>query len=208
MKKIGALTDSADRLISELFDGLSVPKDPEFIEYYQWPVRVKRTGGSVYKPEYEELQEGDKPWVVGHHYPNKYLNETHPHGHNGMDLNAPEGTPVYPIAPGVVGTINRGKDKGGNVVYVSHENGSIVSRYAHLKDINVSTGDEVDFNTQIGTVGKSGNATSYHLHFEVRKDRVNQINPSSVIGREVGSLSAVGEDKLFALRKMAGKYKL
>jgi murein DD-endopeptidase MepM/ murein hydrolase activator NlpD len=100
-------------------------------------------------------------------------NPTHPKGHMGVDMRAPAGTPVYPLAPGVV--TNVGTDPmGGNVVNIQHANG-VRTYYAHLSVVRVQKGDKVDTNTVIGNVGNTGNAshTFPHLHFQVWVD--NQI---------------------------------
>ena len=97
-------------------------------------------------------------------------NPTHPKGHMGLDMRAPNGTPVYPLAPGVVSSV--GTDPmGGNVVNVSHP-GNLRTYYAHLSTVRVQKGDRVDFNTILGTVGTSGNASHGvpHLHLQVWKD--------------------------------------
>lgn len=100
-------------------------------------------------------------------------NPTHPKGHMGVDMRAPAGTPVYPLAPGVVSNV--GTDPmGGNVVNVQHANG-VRSYYAHLSVVKAQKGDKVDTNTVIGNIGNTGNAshTFPHLHFQVWAD--NQI---------------------------------
>lgn len=101
--------------------------------------------------------------------------ETHS-SHNGDDLAAPKGTPVYGIAPGTVSFITREGSgtnaMGGNTVSTTHTiNGKTITTYnAHLDTINVGARQDVDQNTQIGTVGNTGNArtTGPHLHFEMR----------------------------------------
>ncbi|WP_417180663.1 M23 family metallopeptidase, partial [Alistipes putredinis] len=45
-----------------------------------------------------------------------------------------------------------------------------VTRYAHLDKLWLSAGDDVSIGEHLGNVGRSGSATGYHLHFEVRKD--------------------------------------
>jgi murein DD-endopeptidase MepM/ murein hydrolase activator NlpD len=88
-------------------------------------------------------------------------------GHFGVDMRAPAGTPIYPLAPGVVSNV--GTDPlGGNVININHANG-VRTYYAHLSTANVFKGDKVDNNTVIGTVGNTGNAshTVPHLHFQV-----------------------------------------
>lgn len=94
-------------------------------------------------------------------------------GHMGVDMRCPAGTPIYPLAPGVVTSV--GTDPlGGNVVNVQHANG-VRSYYAHCSTVVVHKGDRVDNNTVLGTVGTTGNASNgpAHLHFQVWKD--NQI---------------------------------
>jgi murein DD-endopeptidase MepM/ murein hydrolase activator NlpD len=56
----------------------------------------------------------------------------------------------------------------GRLVVVDH-GGGWETRYAHLKSIEVKKGKRVDRGRTIGTVGKSGNASGYHLHYEVRR---------------------------------------
>lgn len=91
-------------------------------------------------------------------------------GHAGVDMRAFAGTPVFPLADGVV--TNVGTDPiGGNIVNVQHANG-VRSYYAHLSTASCQKGDKVTTSTQIGTVGNTGNAmhTFPHLHFQVWKD--------------------------------------
>jgi murein DD-endopeptidase MepM/ murein hydrolase activator NlpD len=90
--------------------------------------------------------------------------------HNGVDLRASGGTPVYPFMDGVVTFVGT-SGKGGNNVRIQHD-GGFRTYYAHLGTILVQKGDQVTKTTQIGTVGNSGNAVGGppHLHFELSKD--------------------------------------
>ena len=104
----------------------------------------------------------------------------HKSGHDGIDFMAPKGTPVYPIAPGVV--IAAGSNAmGGNTVNPSHENGKVKAYYAHMDGVSVKKGDLVDYDTVIGHVSNSGNAkgTCPHLHLQVWRGG-SLINPSSL----------------------------
>ena len=86
--------------------------------------------------------------------------------HEGIDLSAPAGTRVVATAGGIVMTAERWGDFG-RVVVIDHGAGW-QTRYAHLKRIKVKKGRAVSRGQVIGTVGKSGNATGNHLHYEIR----------------------------------------
>lgn len=91
------------------------------------------------------------------------------HGTNGVDVGAPNGTPVYAAAAGAVIVARSGGYNGGygNYVVVSHDNGT-QTLYAHLSSVSVSMGQAVEKGTKLGGVGNTGRSTGYHLHFEVR----------------------------------------
>lgn len=101
--------------------------------------------------------------------------------HPGIDLRAPLGTAVTPVAPGVVSEANRGRFGYGNYVLVDHEDG-FVSLYAHLAQINVSPQERVEQTTVIGGVGKTGWATGSHLHLELYQNG-QPLNPLTVLPR-------------------------
>ncbi len=98
--------------------------------------------------------------------------------HTGVDLRNPKGTPIYAADDGVV-TFAAYSGSYGNIVRVSHGNG-IETWYAHCDTIQTSVGSRVSKGQQIATVGISGRATGYHLHFEVRKNGIPQ-NPLSYL---------------------------
>ncbi len=100
-------------------------------------------------------------------------------GHPGIDLTAPLGTPLFPIAQGVVAWTQSQPWGYGNHLLVEHERG-IKSLYAHLSKIAVSPGQEVSKATSLGTIGATGWATGYHLHLEIYQDGV-PINPLEVL---------------------------
>ena len=98
--------------------------------------------------------------------------------HQGLDLTAPKGTKVRSTADGKVSFAGRSGDFG-RLVVIEHA-GGYQTRYAHLKSIEVKKGRRVKRGTVIGTVGKSGNATGYHLHYEVRLQGT-PVNPRSYL---------------------------
>ncbi len=88
--------------------------------------------------------------------------------HNGIDIPAPRGTPIYATADGVVG---RAQSLGGYGKYVEINHGTdLQTRYGHLAEISVQPGQFVREGEVIGTVGSTGRSTGNHLHYEVRRE--------------------------------------
>ncbi len=94
-----------------------------------------------------------------------------PMQHDGLDMIAPSGEPVYAVADGTVKDVTRSRKGLGNVVEIDHGNG-YVTRYAHLADVEVRKGRKLTRGTRIGYVGVSGNSFAPHLHYEVIRDTV------------------------------------
>ena len=88
-----------------------------------------------------------------------------PSMHEGIDFVAPLGTPVLATAAGVV---LRAEFAGayGHMVEVAHADG-FVTRYAHLKTIQVKPQDVIERHDAVGTLGNTGRSTGPHLHYEV-----------------------------------------
>lgn len=86
--------------------------------------------------------------------------------HNGIDLAAPTGTPIYATADGIVERANYFGSYG-NYIQIGHGN-AIETRFAHLSRIIVSDGQQVRKGDLIGYVGSTGRSTGPHLHYEVR----------------------------------------
>lgn len=93
------------------------------------------------------------------------------HGHNGVDLAAPSGTPIVASAQGVVLFARNGYNGGyGNMVIINHPNGT-QTLYGHMSKLGTHTGDSVNQGEIIGYVGTTGHSTGNHLHFEVHGAR-------------------------------------
>lgn len=91
-------------------------------------------------------------------------------GHSGLDIIAPQGTPVKAATAGKVVSVNGSAGAAyGNYVALEHS-GGIYTLYAHLSAVTVSVGQSVSAGQQIGNVGSTGNSSGPHLHFEVRTD--------------------------------------
>ena len=97
--------------------------------------------------------------------------------HQGVDIAAPIGTPVFAPEGGVV--LQAGPASGfGLAVYVQHGDGSI-TLYGHVNRVFVSAGQVVSAGQQIAEVGNRGQSTGPHLHFEVHQGGLyaSRVNP-------------------------------
>ena len=86
--------------------------------------------------------------------------------HNGIDVGASTGTPIYAADGGVI-TMSGWNGGYGKVIVINHENG-YVTYYAHCSRLLYSSGKRVAKGDVIAYVGNTGNSTGPHLHFEVR----------------------------------------
>jgi len=96
----------------------------------------------------------------------RYVNGRLSYRHRGVDIGAPEGTPVLAAADGVVALADDSFLLHGQTIVLDHGQG-IASLYLHLSRIEVSPGERVAQGQVIGRVGHTGVATGPHLHFAV-----------------------------------------
>lgn len=94
--------------------------------------------------------------------------------HLGVDLAMPRGTPVVAAADGKITQLKRSELQAGygNYIEIDHGNG-MVTRYAHLEDIDVKFGTKIGKGERIGTIGTSGGSIAPHLHYEILRDGKN-----------------------------------
>lgn len=85
-------------------------------------------------------------------------------GHSGMDIAAPDGTPVKAPAGGVVTFASPDLYLTGGTVLLDHGHG-VSSNFLHLSRIDVKVGDRIEPGQVIGAVGATGRATGPHLHW-------------------------------------------
>lgn len=92
--------------------------------------------------------------------------------HAGIDIKANEGTPIKAADSGKVIYSGNGLNGYGNLIIIKHE-GTFFTVYAHNKKNLVNEGSLVEKGEVIAEVGNTGNATTPHLHFEIRKNKVS-----------------------------------
>lgn len=115
--------------------------------------------------------------------------------HKGLDLRAPGGTTIFPIAAGIVTKVQK-DSLGGNTVVIEHP-GNYKSYYAHMGTITVKPNQKVSLETKIGTVGDSGNAAGFpHLHLQVWSGG-SLIDPASVFNYEKQTVFNAKTEKLW-----------
>jgi murein DD-endopeptidase MepM/ murein hydrolase activator NlpD len=90
--------------------------------------------------------------------------------HTGLDFSAPQGTPIYATAQGVVRIAGNLGNGYGNHVVINHGY-QYSTLYGHMYKIKVRAGQTVKRGEVIGYVGNSGKSTGSHLHYEVMKGK-------------------------------------
>ena len=89
--------------------------------------------------------------------------------HAGLDFTAPQGTPIYATANGIIKTAGLSDGGYGNHVIIDHGYG-YETLYGHMVRIKGRRGQRVNRGEVIGYVGSTGKSTGPHCHYEVRKN--------------------------------------
>ena len=122
----------------------------------------------------------DKYVITGVYGSQRILNGKPRSPHYGIDLHAPEGTPVKAMMDGEVSLAEKDMYFTGGTIIFDHGHG-ISTLYMHMKDVNVKVGQKVKQGELVGTLGKSGRATGPHLDirlnwFEIKLDPASVLN--------------------------------
>lgn len=97
--------------------------------------------------------------------------------HNGVDIANSKGTKIVSSISGNVTVCGQNSGYG---KYVEVENGDILTRYCHLDKIDVKEGDTINCGDKIGEMGMTGQATGYHLHFEILYEG-KRVDPQKIL---------------------------
>lgn len=100
--------------------------------------------------------------------------------HPGVDIAAPEGAPIRAMKPGTV--VFAGTMSGYGLTVILEHGRGLRTLYAHMSALDVQAGQVLNGRDVIGRVGRTGNATAPHLHFEVRRWG-HQEDPVPLLGR-------------------------
>jgi murein DD-endopeptidase MepM/ murein hydrolase activator NlpD len=108
--------------------------------------------------------------------------------HYGLDIAAPEGSPVLAPAPGTVRLVASDFFLTGGTVIIDHGFG-VQSSFIHMKALKAKIGTHVKQGEVIGHVGKTGRATGPHLHWgmtwlEVRLDPALWVPPEGNVAAQ------------------------
>ncbi|MDO8462662.1 MAG: peptidoglycan DD-metalloendopeptidase family protein [bacterium] len=138
--------------------------------FIEWGAKLRGHRFSFTAPDdrpYGDVPDGQLGWpsVSGYRVTSSFGMRDGDH-HDGIDIAAPWGTPIYASADGIV--VSTQEDPGGYGRQVTIEHGDgIKTRYAHASRVLVAEGQTVVRGQEIATVGTTGNSSGPHIHFEV-----------------------------------------
>ncbi|MBP8683890.1 MAG: M23 family metallopeptidase [Synergistaceae bacterium] len=182
-----------DNLYAEEIDYQALQEDPLETAY-----RKLGSPGDIEWDEEEMVSGGapllisDMKWPLKSGELSSLFSRTRSKGrrkHLGIDIVAPKGTPVHAVLDGIVEVVSNG-GKGfrgyGRVIIINHSD-QLWTLYSHCSTMNVKVGQRVKRGDVIAAVGRTGRATTNHLHFEVRNAKGTALDPMKYLP-EYGAL--------------------
>ena len=182
-----------DNLYAEEIDYQALQEDPLETAY-----RKLGSPGDIEWDEEEMVSGGapllisDMKWPLKSGELSSLFSRTRSKGrrkHLGIDIVAPKGTPVHAVLDGIVEVVSNG-GKGfrgyGRVIIINHSD-QLWTLYSHCSTMNVKVGQWVKRGDVIAAVGRTGRATTNHLHFEVRNAKGTALDPMKYLP-EYGAL--------------------
>jgi len=156
----------------ERVDGLppsKVTPDPSAME------RIRAEGAMVRQAR--KRRDDAARYASGFHWPavgrlsgfygsQRILNGEPRSPHYGLDIAAPEGSPVYAPAPGLITLTHQDMYYSGGTIILDHGQG-LSSSFLHLSEVLVETGTQVSTGDLIGRIGATGRATGPHLDWRM-----------------------------------------
>ena len=184
-----ALIDKSEELQSDLMKQIAQKeKDLKAAEYKEWLatyVPTTRPSGTDTTPSTQAPSSSGwiKP-LKSYSFTSAFGMRVHPISkkwkmHEGVDLSAPQGTPIYAAKSGKVTTTSYQASGAGYYVSINHGDG-FASIYMHMTHYIVKPGDYVSAGQVIGYVGSTGASTGPHLHFGISYNGT-YVNPMNYI---------------------------
>ena len=183
------MIEDSEALQDELMQEIAqAEKDLKDAEYREWLATY--VPPTTY-PSDDTTPSTDIPSSSGWICPVPYYTLTSPFGmrvhpirgtwtmHNGVDMAAAQGTPIYASRSGKVTTASFQAGGAGYYVSINHGDG-FSSIYMHMTHFIVSPGQYVNAGQVIGYVGSTGGSTGPHLHFGISY-RGTYVNPMNYI---------------------------
>jgi len=146
--------------VTEIRKYIAAQKDIYLATPSIWPVRGFISSGYGYR---EHPKSGDQKF------------------HSGVDISAPQGTPVKATADGIV-SYSGWSERGGNTVVIEHGHG-FSTAYAHNRRNFAGVGQRVKREDVIALTGSTGISTGPHVHYEIWKNGRHE-NPIAYLARE------------------------
>jgi murein DD-endopeptidase MepM/ murein hydrolase activator NlpD len=148
-------------------------------------VAPKASSGTTYSPSgnansipaFNPIASGGQfIWPTSTH--TRYISQGYRAYHKALDLNRLNGWGIYASSSGIVRTYST-RYGYGNYIDINHGDGWL-TRYGHLSEFKVKSGDYVQQGQLIGIMGSTGRSTGPHLHFEIRYNGA-PLNPLSYL---------------------------
>ena len=185
-----AMLDESEALQSELMKEIAkAEKDLKAAEYKEWlatyvPPTTRPSGTDTTPSTQAPSSSGWVKPLKSYTITSAFGMRLHPvlgyeRMHEGVDMAAPEGTPIYAAKSGKVTTTAYQKGGAGNYVVINHGDG-FTSIYMHMTRYIVSKGQYVNAGQVIGYVGSTGISTGPHLHFGIAYNG-EYVNPMKYI---------------------------
>ena len=189
-KEFEAMMDESEELQADLMKEIAqAEKDLKAAEYKEWlatyvPPTTRPSGTDTTPSTQAPSSSGWVSPVRNYTLTSPFGMRVHPISkkwkmHDGVDMAAPKGTPIYAAKSGKVTTTSYQAGGAGYYVSINHGDG-FSSIYMHMTHYIVSKGQYVTAGQVIGYVGSTGGSTGNHLHFGISY-KGKYVNPMNYV---------------------------